>query len=78
MGSTEDDWNDPDSLDESDVDEFELPSAVNFVLVSNTLAAGFFAYLGSIRGALIVLGGNVAALAAIVVAVAYVEARADR
>ncbi len=78
MSADERDWDDPDALDGSDDDVFELPGAVNFVLLANTLAAGFFAYLGSVRGALIVLGGNVAAVAAIVLATAYVTARVDR
>jgi hypothetical protein len=60
----------------NDVDDgatLDLPSGVNFVLVSNTLAAGFFAYLGSVEAALIVLGGNVAAIVAIALATAAVQ-----
>jgi len=53
----------------------DLRSGVNFVLVSNTLAAGFFAYLGSVEAALIVLGGNVAAIVAIALATAAVQRR---
>lgn len=70
-----DEWNDPDSLDD-DVDDgptLDLPSGVNFVLVSNTLAAGAFAYFGSFEAALIVLGGNVAAIVAIALATAAVQ-----